>query len=101
MERSQAEAEVALAEAWSVDSKRYTIVQESPGPLRPGGSAVLVSTNRKNACRRHGCGYKFRHPMGVACVPVPSIYDLTKLCQKFLVLLLSFSNMSQAIKETI
>ena len=40
-------------------------------------------------------------PMGVVCVFAPSIYELTKLCQKFLVLLLSFSRISQEIKELI
>ena len=46
--------------------------------------------------------HRFRTPpTGVVCVFTPSIYDLTKLCQEFLVVLLSFSRISQAIKEPI
>ena len=63
--------------------------------------ACLGSKTKTFSCAWQGYSYKLRHPMGVVCDPVPSIYDLTKLCQKFLVLLLSFSRMSQAIKEPI
>ena len=72
--------------------------------LRATGAWLLCCLGSKTktfSCTWQGYSYKFRYPMGVVCDPVPSIYDLAKLCQKFLVLLLSFSRMSQAIKEPI